>query len=141
MGKARSPSGDRRVSIVGAVASVRYGTGWTATAQGTALSRDLAGDAHRLAVHRLQVALTADVPQLLPVRVVGERDHHVRARAQELPVQLAHRVGEVENHLGHERARLDVTASFQLEDVALSAEHGPGPQPIRLGVRVTSGAL
>ena len=36
MGKARSPSGDRRVSIVGAAASVRYGTGWTATAQFTA---------------------------------------------------------------------------------------------------------
>ena len=42
MGKARSPSADRRVSMVGAAASVRYGTGWTATAQSTAsrMSRD-----------------------------------------------------------------------------------------------------
>ena len=36
MGKARSPSADRRVSIVGAAASVMYGTGWTATAHSTA---------------------------------------------------------------------------------------------------------
>jgi hypothetical protein len=35
-GKARSPSGDRRVSIVGAPGWVRYGTGWTATAHSTA---------------------------------------------------------------------------------------------------------
>ena len=43
--------------------------------------------------------------------------------AQELPVQLAHRAGEVEHDLGHVRARLDVTAALQLEDVALGPEH------------------
>ena len=60
--------------------------------QRTALGRDLAGYPHGGAVHRLQVALAAHVTQLLPVRVVGQRHHHVRARAQELAVQLAHRV-------------------------------------------------
>ena len=34
-GKARPPSADRRASMVGAVAPVRYGTGWTATAHST----------------------------------------------------------------------------------------------------------
>jgi len=57
-------------------------------------------------------------------------DHHVRPRPQELPVQLAHRVREVEHHLGDERARLDVAAPLQLEDVPLSAEHRAGPQPV-----------
>ena len=41
IGKARSPLGEQRVSIVGVIASVRYGTGWTATAHST-VSRILA---------------------------------------------------------------------------------------------------
>src|ERR1039458_8322252 len=53
--------------------------------QRVALLRDLAGDPDRVPVHRFQGALAADGPQLLPMRVVGERDHHLRARAQELP--------------------------------------------------------
>src|SRR6201985_3326282 len=88
-----------------------------------ALPPPRAGEPHRLPVHRLQVALAAHVTQLLPVRVVGQRHHHVRARAQELAMQLTHGVRVVEYHLGHERARLDVAAPLQLEDVALGAEH------------------
>ena len=45
-------------------------------------------------------------------------------------MQLAHGVRVVEHHLGHERARLDVAAPLQLEDVALGAEHRPGRQPV-----------
>jgi hypothetical protein len=86
---------------------------------------------HGLPVHRLQVALAAHVPQLLPVRVIGQRDHHLRARAQELPVQLAHCVGKVQHHLWHERPGLDVAPAFQLEDVTLGAEHGAGAQAFR----------
>ena len=37
-------------------------------------------------------------------------------------MQLAHRVGVVEDHLGHERAGLDVAAALELEDVALGAD-------------------
>ena len=44
------------------------------------------------------------------------------ARAQELAMQLAQRVGRVEDHLGDERAGLDVAAALELEDVALGAE-------------------
>jgi UDP-N-acetylmuramyl tripeptide synthase len=54
--------------------------------------------------------------------VVGERDHDLRARAQELSVQLSDRVGIVENDLRHERPALKIAAPLQLEEVALSAE-------------------
>ena len=80
--------------------------------QRVALAGDLAGDPHGLAVHRLEVVGAADVLELLAVRVVGERDHHVRARAQELAMQLAQRVGRVEDHFRHERAGLDVAAAL-----------------------------
>jgi hypothetical protein len=60
--------------------------------------------------------------ELVAVRVVGQRDHHVRAGAQELAVQLPQRIGLVEDHLGDERARLDVAAALELEDVALGAD-------------------
>ena len=38
-------------------------------------------------------------------------------------MQLAQRVGLVEDHLGDERPGLDVAAALELEDVALGAEH------------------
>src|SRR5690349_12267247 len=100
------------------------------TSPASSASPHPAGQPHRLPVHRLQVALAAHVTQLLPVRVVGQRHHHVRARAQELAMQLTHGVRVVEYHLGHERARLDVAAPLQLEDVALGAEYWPGRQPV-----------
>ena len=53
----------------------------------------------------LEVAVAADVAELVAVRVVGERDHHVGAGAQELAVQLPQRVGLVEDDLGHVGAR------------------------------------
>ena len=37
-------------------------------------------------------------------------------------MQLPQRVGLVEDHLGHERPRLDVAAALELEDVALGAD-------------------
>ena len=37
-------------------------------------------------------------------------------------MQLPERVGLVEDHLGDERARLDVAAALELEDVALGAD-------------------
>jgi hypothetical protein len=37
-------------------------------------------------------------------------------------VQLANRVGKVENDLRHERATLEIASPLQLEEVALSAE-------------------
>ena len=59
------------------------------------------------------------------MRVIGQRHHHVGARAQQLAVQLAQRSRLVEDHLGDERAGLHVTAALELEHVALGAEDHP----------------
>ena len=45
-------------------------------------------------------------------------------------MQLAHGAGEIQHHLGHERAGLDVAAAFQLEHITLGAEHGAGREPL-----------
>src|SRR5919199_357162 len=74
-----------------------------------------------------------DIAQLLAVRVVRERDHHVRSRAQELAVQLADRLRLVEDHLGHIGAGLDVAAPLQLEDVALGADDDALSEPLFQG--------
>ena len=63
------------------------------------------------------------MPHLLAVAVVGERDHDLGAGAQELAVQLADGVREVEHDLRHVRAALQVAAALELEQVALGAEH------------------
>ena len=56
--------------------------------------------------------------------VVREGDHHLRPRAQELAVELAHRLGVVEHDLRDERAGLEVAAPLELEQVALGAQDG-----------------
>jgi hypothetical protein len=101
---------------------IRPGVADVAGDERSALAGDLVGDADRLAVHLLEVAVTPDVLELLAVRVVGERDHDVGAGAEELAVQLPHGVGRVEDHLRHVRSRLHVSAAFQLEDVAFGAD-------------------
>ena len=78
--------------------------------------------AERVAVERLEIVLPADHAHLLAVAVVGERDHDLGTGAQELAMQLAHGVGEVEHDLGHVRAALQVAAALELEQVALGAE-------------------
>ena len=47
----------------------------------------------------------------------------------ELAVQLRDELGMLEHHLGDERARLQVTAALQLEEVALGADHGALLEP------------
>jgi hypothetical protein len=54
--------------------------------------------------------------------VVGERDHHLGARAQELPVELADGVGIVEHHLRDEGATLEISAALELEEIALGTQ-------------------
>ena len=94
-----------------------------------AFAGDLLREAKRVPVQRLQILLAPDHAQLLAVPVVRERNHHLCSRAQELAVKLAHRVGEVENGLGHVRAALQVAAALELEEVALGAEHDVVLQP------------
>jgi hypothetical protein len=102
---------------------IRPGVADVAGHQGAALGRHLTGQPHRMPVHGLQVTLAAYLTQLLAVGVVGERHHHVSARAQELPVQLADRLREVEHRLGHISACLDVAPTLQLEHISLSPQH------------------
>ena len=91
--------------------------------QGAAFGRHLPGQPHGLPVHRLQLGLAAQLAQLAAMGVIGQRHHHVSARAQELPVQLGHRIGEIHHRLGHVGARLHVAPALQLEDVPLGSQH------------------
>src|SRR5947199_9045360 len=57
--------------------------------------------------------------------VVRECLHDVGACMHELPVQLGHDLGMLENDLRNECAGLQVAAALTLEEVALRADHRP----------------
>ena len=48
----------------------------------------------------------------------------------ELPVQGGDLLGVIEHDLGHERPGLQVAATFELEQVALGADHRTGGEPL-----------
>ena len=99
--------------------------------QGIAFRGHCPGQPHRLPVHRLQVGLTAQLAQLLAVRVIGERHHDISARTQKLPVQLGNGSGEVQHNLGHISARLDIAPALQLEHIALGPQHRAAGKAVR----------
>ena len=55
-------------------------------------------------------------------------------------MQLAQRVGLVEDHLGDERAGLDVAAALELEDVALGADDDAVSETLLQGPAATDGS-
>ena len=55
-----------------------------ATSQAPDFIGDFVGDADGLPVQQLQLTVAPDIAQLLAMRVIGERDHHVGAGPQEL---------------------------------------------------------
>jgi hypothetical protein len=61
--------------------------------------------------------------------VVGERLHDVGSRVDDLLVQRLHPVGMLEHDLGHEGARLQITAALELEQIAFGADHGASGEP------------
>ena len=100
---------------------------------------DLGSEPQRVAVQRLEVALAADLAHLLAVTVVRERHHHLRAGAEELPVQLAHRVRKIEHDLGDVRPALQVATALELEQVALCAQHRPLGEPFEQAFHISIG--
>ena len=100
---------------------------------------DLGSEPERVAVQRLEVALAADLAHLLAVTVVRERHHHLRAGAEELPVQLAHRVRKIEHDLGDVRPALQVATALELEQVALCAQHRPLGEPFEQAFHISIG--
>ena len=93
--------------------------------------RDLLRDRERCPVHRLEQVLLADQPQLLPVRVVRERLDDIRARVDELAVELGDELRMLQDDLGHVRAGLEVPAPLELEEVSLGADHRAGLELFR----------
>jgi hypothetical protein len=77
-------------------------------------------------------------PQLLAVRVVGERLDDVRPGVDELAVQLADLLGMLEDDLGHERAGLQVAAPLELEQVPLRADDRPVVEPLQQSASLLS---
>jgi hypothetical protein len=63
------------------------------------------------------------------VGVIREGRNDVRAGVDEIPVQLRHDLGMLEDGLGHERTRLHVTTPLELEEIALGADHRASPEP------------
>ena len=123
----RADHARRRLFVLGVV---RPGVADVAGDQRITLAGDLVGDAHRLAVHGLQIVLATDILQLAAVRVIGERDHDVGPRTKKLAVKLAECIGKIEHDFGHIGTGLDVAAALEFEDVALSAKHNTGLQPV-----------
>ena len=91
---------------------------------------DLLRDGERLAVDLLEQVLLADDPHLLAVRVVRERLDDVRARANELAVELRDDVRLLEHDFWDERACLEISAPLELEEIALGADHRAFVEPL-----------
>jgi hypothetical protein len=104
---------------------VDVGVADVAREQRAGLVRHRFGDLQRAAIDRLEIALAPDHPQLLAMRVVGERLDDVRARVHEVAMQLRHDFRMLEHDLGNESACLQVAAALELEDVSLGADDGP----------------
>lgn len=64
-------------------------------------------------------------PSFLPVPVISERLDDAGARVHEFPVQFLDHIAMVEYYLWHERACLQVSPPFALEQIAFSAHQGP----------------
>ena len=72
--------------------------------QGARLVRDFLGELYGLAVQSLDLALPVDNLHLVPMGVIGQREHYVGAGAHELAVQFLYRYGKVDDNLRHVRA-------------------------------------
>ena len=62
--------------------------------------------------------------------VVGEGQHDVGARVQEVAVQLGHDLRVVQHRLRHVGACGKIAAPLDLEQIALGADDGPCCQPL-----------
>jgi hypothetical protein len=124
---------DDLTGAFGIVGVVRPGVADVAGEERTSLVRDLLRQLERVAVERLEVVLATDHPQLLPVPVVGERDHDLGPRAQKLPVQLADGIRIVEHDLWDEGAALEIAAPLELEEIALGAEDDVALEALQQG--------
>ena len=87
-----------------------------------ALLGDVARNRQGLAVQRLKHRFLADHAQLVAMRVIGESLDHVRAGVNEVSMQPLDDLGMLEHDLGHKWAGLQITAPFELEEIALGAE-------------------
>jgi hypothetical protein len=104
---------------------VDVGVADVAREQRAGLGSDLFRDRKRALVERFELVLATDDPQLLAVRVVGERLDDVGPGVDEIAMDLRDDLRMVEHGFRHERAGLHVTAPLELEQVALGADHGP----------------
>ncbi len=91
--------------------------------QRSAFVGDLGRKGERGAVDRLEQLLLADYPELLAMAVVGEGLDDIRARMDEVTVELANHVGVLENDLGYVRPRLQIAAALELEQIPLGTDH------------------
>jgi hypothetical protein len=81
-----------------------------------------------IARHREKLRVIGKEHLLEPV--VGERLDGVRAGVHELSVQGGDLGGMIEHGLGNERPGLEVAATLQLEEIALSTDHRSGGEPL-----------
>ena len=105
------------------------GVGHIAGDQRVAPLRGFPRQAQRGAVHLLQRVLLADDTELLAMGVVGEGQHDVGACVQEVAVELSHDLRVLQNRLRHVGAGGEITATLDLEQIALGADDGSSRQP------------
>ena len=98
--------------------------------QRSGLRRNVLGDLESLDVHRLEVGLATDEAQLLAVCVVREGLDHVGAGVDELPMELSHQLGMLQDHDRNVGAGLQVAPALELEQVPLGADHRPLREPL-----------
>ena len=86
------------------------------------IAGDLAGEADRGAVDVAHLIRISDRRELLFARIEGEGLQDLRARVEELLVQLLHGGGMLEDDLRRERPGLNVAALLEFEQVATIAQ-------------------
>ncbi len=85
------------------------------------LAGDFVGKLHRLTVHPFEVILPAYILQLFAMGIVGQGDHHLASRPEELPVQFFDRLREIKDDFWNVRASLDIAPAFKFKYIALGS--------------------
>ena len=123
--------GPRLLMRLGIVDFVNIRVADIAGEQAAELVRHATRDRERIAVHRLEQIFLADQTQLFAVGIIGKRLDDVGARTGKIAMKLAHHIRLFEHDLRHERARLNIAAPLQLEEVALGTNDGSRIEPFK----------
>src|SRR3989442_583049 len=85
------------------------------------LSRDLVGKPHCLPVHAFEIIFSAYILQLFTMGVVGQGNHHLASRAEELSMQSLDCLREIKDNFWDIRPGLDIAPALKFKYISFGS--------------------